>query len=93
MPYARFVQAARIAGEAGAAARKEARRATAIVSWHVMAFSMGGGQAPSLGDYLDALGLGTTDPVPPPTAAETRAEADAIFEAARAAFRPKGASA
>ena len=60
-----------------------------IVAWHVMRFSMGGGQGPSLDEYLNALGLGDKPPERLDLEAE-KAKAHAIMGDLTAAFQ-KGA--
>lgn len=60
------------------------------MAWHVMRFSLGGGQGPSLDEYLNAFGVGDG---PPPQRLDVEAEkakARAIMGDLTAAFQ-KGA--
>ena len=57
MPFSRFAQAARVAGQEQAEQEKNRLREAAFVGWQVAGAFGGGESFPSLGDYLQGMGL------------------------------------
>ena len=93
IPYARLMQAARVASEQVEAQHKDEWRRTAFVAWHALAGGLAGGSIPSIEEYLDAMGLGTSEEVTLAGIERDKQRARDVMARARVAFARGGAPA
>ena len=81
IPYARFMQELRLAGEAVVESARERMREAAFIGWQVQG-AFGGKGLPTFGRYLRMLGLHAPDELLP-DAKRAKSNADRVREAFR----------
>ena len=87
LPYARFSQAARLAGEAAGERARAELRVAAFIGWQVRSAVSMGGKQPDFRKYLKQLGLHEESRVTRAQLEKEKAAAASIGERVREAFK------